>query len=87
MADTYPLRNPVQQNDPAIGSVPVDYSGGDVDLSGNVRGIHCNVEGDIKADFANGTTDTLTLLAGVYYPYQITKVYQTDSDATISVLY
>lgn len=79
MADTYPMRVPAQQNDPAIGVVLVDYSGGDQTFTVPVRGFHVNTAGNIKADFANGTTGTLAVLAGSFYPYAITKVYQTGS--------
>lgn len=88
MADTYPRTAVVQENDPAIGAVEIDYSGGNQDLSGyRVRGFHVDVAGALKVDFANGTTVTfVTLTAGAFYPYAITKIYQTGSVAEGFVL-
>lgn len=88
MADTLPLRSPAQQNDPAIGAVAISYGGGNQDLTGYVvRGFHIDTAGALKVDMANGTTVTFaTLNAGQYYPYAITKIYQTGSAAAGFVL-
>lgn len=88
MADTYTRTAVVQENDPAIGAVAIDYSGGNQDLSGyRVRGFHVDTAGALKVDMANGTTVTFaTLNAGQFYPYAITKIYQTGSAAAGFVL-
>lgn len=88
MADTYPRTGVVQDNDPAIGAVAIDYSGGDQPLSGAPRGLHIDSAGALKVDMADGTTVTFaSLLEGAFYPYAVTKIYQTGSDAAGFVLY
>ena len=42
-----------------------------------VRGVHVNTSGNMKADFSDGSTGTLAVVAGQTYAYEITKVYQT----------
>jgi hypothetical protein len=88
MADTYNRSAVVHESDPAIGAVEISYGGGNQDLSGyRVRGIHIDTAGALKVDMANGTTVTFaTLTAGAFYPYAITKIYQTGSAAAGFVL-
>lgn len=88
MADTYNRTAVVQENDPAIGAVAISYGSGDQDLSGyRVRGFHVDTAGALKVDMANGSTVTFaTLTAGAFYPYAITKIYQTGSAAAGFVL-
>jgi len=52
-------------------------------------GFHVNGSGNIKVDMYQGSTAvTLAVVAGVSYPYRVTKVYSTDTTATgIHALY
>jgi hypothetical protein len=87
MATNVP-RGPANMSDPAIGAVAISYGGGDQDLSAYpVRGIHCNTAGDFKVDMVDGTTVTITCIAGVVYPYRIKTVYQTGSTAAGVIVY
>lgn len=81
MADTFVRTAVVQENDPAIGAVAINYAAADQDLSGyRVRGFHVDTAGALKVDMANGTTVTFaTLTAGAFYPYAITKIYKIGS--------
>lgn len=73
-------KSPEQQNDPPIGSYPINYSGGDQDINFPARGIYISTAGTLKMDFADGSTDTwANLVAGTMYPCAITKIYQTGS--------
>lgn len=53
------------------------------------RAIICNVAGDIACRFVNSAADTtLTLLAGVVYPFSVSHVRITGTTATgIHALY
>lgn len=88
MADTFNRTAVVQENDPAIGALAINYSGGNQDLSGyRVRGFHVDTAGALKVDMANGSTVTFaTLTAGAFYPYAITKIYQVGSAAVGFIL-
>jgi hypothetical protein len=52
-------------------------------------GFHVNASGDIKVDMYQGSTAvTLAVVAGVSYPYRVTRIYNTDTTATgIHALY
>jgi hypothetical protein len=88
VADTFNRTGVVNDSDPAIGAVAISYGSGNQDLSGyRVRGFHVDTAGALKVDMANGTTVTFaTLTAGAFYPYAITKIYQTGSAAAGFVL-
>ncbi len=88
MADTFPRTAVIRESDPAIGAVAISYGGGDQVLTGAARGFHIDTAGALKVDMANGTTVTFaTLTAGAFYPYAITKIYQSGSAAVGFVLY
>lgn len=54
--------------------------------SGNIqttRGIYVGTSGNVKVDMAYGTTVTFTnLMAGLVYPFQVTRVYSTGTTAS-----
>lgn len=67
------------------GSETADLSSTDAipSRSGKCRGIWVDVAGAVKADFADGTTDTLAnVAAGLWHPMAITKVYKSGTTAT-----
>lgn len=71
------------QDAPYTGAVTIDYSGGDQSLATNSRGIFVGGAGNLKVDFIDGTTVTLTgLTAGSVYRLCVKKIYQTGSSAT-----
>ena len=79
MADTLTSTGVVNQSDPAIGVVTISGTA-DLEFSKRVRGVYVGTAGDLKADFADGSTGTLVgLLAGVVYPFCIVKVYDTGT--------
>lgn len=52
------------------------------------RALHINTDGNIKVDFANGgLAIILTVVAGHIYPYEVVRVYDTDTDADSVALY
>lgn len=79
---------PKQQNDPAVGAVAISYGGGDQSVTVNARGIHIDTAGALKVDLVDGSTVTFaTMNAGSFYPYRVTKIYQTGSTAAGFILY
>ena len=68
MADTI-TKVPRTPNASAIGVILVDYSGGDQSFTKLVRGVHVNTSGNMKADFSDGSTGTLAVVAGQTYAY------------------
>lgn len=53
------------------------------DLTNYTRGLMVNIAGDVVVDFAqSGSTITLTLAAGVVYPFHIRRVRSTGTTAT-----
>jgi hypothetical protein len=47
------------------------------------RGLFVGVAGNVKITYADGTTDTLTnLVAGVWHPMYVKRVYSTGTTAT-----
>ena len=54
------------------------------DLAYTTRGLYVGVSGDVKVDMAgSGTAVVFTALAaGVVHPLRVTRVYDTDTDAT-----
>jgi hypothetical protein len=54
------------------------------DPKGVFRGIHCNASGNATVLFdGDDTSQTLTLVAGLLYPYRIRRVFATGLTATI----
>jgi len=54
------------------------------DLAEQTRGIIVGVSGDVKVDMlGTGTAVVLpSLVAGVVHPFQVTRIYATDTTAT-----
>ena len=54
------------------------------DLSYTTRGLYVGVSGDVKVDTAGGESAVVftALAAGVLHPLRVTRVYDTDTDAT-----
>jgi hypothetical protein len=53
------------------------------DLPGGVtRAIMVGADGDVAVVYANGTSDTLYLLAGVVHPIQVARIKSTGTTAT-----
>lgn len=46
------------------------------------RGFHCNVAGNVKVTTASGNEVTLTVTAGVPYPYAVKRIWSTGTTAT-----
>lgn len=58
------------------------------DLASKADGLHVNGSGNVKIKTGTGRTTTLYCLAGVPYPYEVTRVYDTGTTATgINVIY
>lgn len=74
---------PVERDAPYEGAVAIDYSGGDQTLTTTCRGIFVGGAGNLKVDFIDGSTATLTgLIVGHVYRLCVRKIYQTGSTAT-----
>lgn len=53
------------------------------DLPGGVtRALMVGADGDVAVVYANGTSDTLYLLAGVVHPIQVARIKSTGTTAT-----
>lgn len=67
-----------------VGSEPCDISTTDAAPTGGVcRGIYIEVAGTVKADFADGSTDTLAnVAAGMWHAMAVTKIYKVGTTAT-----
>ena len=47
------------------------------------EGLYIGVTGNVKVDMIDGSTITFTALkGGIVYPYQVSRVYATDTTAT-----
>lgn len=54
-----------------------------VDLAdGTCRGFHCNVAGNVAFHDFTGNAVTLTVLAGVSYPYSASRILAAGTTAT-----
>ena len=85
MADTYNSTGVVNQSDPAIGVVAI--TGSDQSFSKRVRGVYVGTTGTLACTMADGTTAAFAgLLAGVVYPFCITKIYDVGTTAAGVVL-
>lgn len=53
------------------------------------RGLHINTAGDIKIQPAGPECPavTITVVAGILYPYEVTRVYATGTTATLAAVY
>lgn len=58
----------------------------DTDTFEVTRGIHANTDGSIKVMMEDGSTSTLVVVAGVFYPYRIKMLYSTGTTGG-SVIY
>lgn len=70
----------------AFAAVAIDYSGGDQTVSGVARGIYVGVTGNVKVDMPGASGITFSNLPVGFAPIQVTKVYQTGSTITSSLL-
>jgi len=53
------------------------------DLPGGVtRALMVGADGDVAVNYANGSSDTIYLIAGVVHPIQVARVKSTDTTAT-----
>lgn len=88
MADTYPDRNPSSPYASGIGSIPIDFSAADQDLSKRrVRGLHISTAGTLKVTWADGTVDSLVLGVGLWL-YEVTLIWHTGSSSVVgNVIY
>lgn len=68
---------------PAANAYAVTPTDGD-DLEQATRGLMVSATGDVKVNFLTTGTEIVLagLLPGVVYPFQITKVFSTDTTAT-----
>lgn len=74
-------------SDPAVGGVAFTGTA-DVTLDTYARGVYISTAGDLKVDLLDGSIVTFSnLLAGVVYPFAITKVYDTGTTAAGVALY
>lgn len=70
-------------DDPYVGAVAIDYSGGNQVLATHSRGIYVGVGGALAVTFIDGSTATLTgLVAGTVYRLCVKQINQTGSTAT-----
>ena len=50
------------------------------------EGLYIGVTGNVKVDMIDGSTVTFTALkGGIVYPYQVSRIYATDTTATYIV--
>lgn len=77
-----PTDNTDQRSAPAANAAVVTTH--DTNLLTNYsRGIMVNTAGDLKVDFVqSGTGITMTVLAGVVYPFHVKLIYATGTTAT-----
>jgi len=54
-----------------------------VKLTSPGRGLLISVAGVVKVGYADGTTDSLPLLASYWYPMEVTQVFVTGTDAGV----
>ena len=66
---------------PAVGAFEITPSN-TVDLAVPARGIYVGVSGDLKVDIGGVAITFVGLAAGIIHPLNVTRVYQTGTDAT-----
>ncbi len=70
-------------DDPYVGGVAIDYSGGNQVLATNARGLYVGGAGNLVLVMIDGTTVTFTgLLVGTTYEFAFKQINQTGSTAT-----
>jgi hypothetical protein len=69
--------------DPATSAFAI--TAGPDEFAQPTRGLHASTDGDVTVTFVDGTTVTLTLKAGMLYPYRIKKC--TAATATVVGVY
>lgn len=67
---------------PAMDSVPVDVSSGDVTPADGFRALRVAGAGNVVVDTLKATQRTLAFTAGETRPVYVLKVYQTNTTAT-----
>jgi len=50
--------------------------------NGVTRAILVDVDGALAVQYANGLTDTITLVAGIWHPMYVTRINTTGTTAT-----
>ena len=63
------------------GSVAITLSDSE-DLAKISRGLQCDSGGILKLTFVDDTIDTLTLVSGIAYPYQIKRAWDAGNGVT-----
>lgn len=64
--------------------VGIDYSGGDVTIP-VTNGLSCNVEGTVVFEDAAGNQATRFMLAGLDYPWEVTKIINAGTTAAMGL--
>lgn len=85
MADTFPTTQVAQQNDPAIGAVVIDYSGGNQDIAGKARALYITTAGILVVDTARGDVAVQHPVVVGIAPLSVTRIYQAGSTAAGAV--
>jgi hypothetical protein len=85
MANDY--RGPSDLAHPPGGSVDIDYSGGDQEVTVPARGFHASAAGTIKLTMLDDSTPTLTVVAGQTYPCRFKLIWQTGSSGVTGVIW
>jgi len=67
---------------PAMDSVPIDVSGGNVTPTEPFRAIRAVGAGNVVVDTMFGTSRTLAFAAGETRPVYVTRIYQSGTTAT-----
>ena len=75
-------RQVIEYSDPAEGFLDITPDDDD-DLIQTVRGLHCNVSGTAVLMANDGSEATLTLVAGMPYPYHVRRVKATGTTAEV----
>lgn len=74
-------------DDPAVGGVAIDYSGGNQVLATTGRGIYIGTAGHLAVVMHDGSAVTFSnLTAGTVYPFAVKQITQAGSTAAGVVL-
>lgn len=64
--------------------IPVDYSGGNATVP-VTDGLSCNVDGTVTFLDGEGNTVVRAMVAGVDYPWSVTQVNNSGTDASMGI--
>lgn len=92
MADVTRLQSAANNDvtSPAVGSTSSPTLSDTTDYAVPFRGFHANAAGNIKISMPDGSTPTITVLAGCWYPYAGTRIWSagtTVANSSIVLLY